>query len=129
VKLILNFTLPHTITYTNSLNRNILTFKANRTNIKVALFNITADPEERHDLSTKLPDVVAKLQERVDFYMKGVVTPRNKPADPKAKETAKRNGAWGPWVREKDLSSDGHVTYSTSWLTAGFLMTVFSLSL
>ncbi|KAK3738531.1 hypothetical protein QZH41_012039 [Actinostola sp. cb2023] len=65
--------------------------------IKEALFNITADPEERHDLSAKFPDIVAKLKERVDFYRKGVVKMRNQRDDPEALASAKRNGVWGPW--------------------------------
>ena len=72
--------------------------QAGRDIIKVALYNITADPTEHNDLSAKLPDVVAEMQERVKYYMKGLVPPL-KPAhgDPQAKETAKKNGIWGPW--------------------------------
>ena len=65
--------------------------------IKVALYNITADPTEHIDLSTKLPDVVKKLQDRVQYYMKGLVPPLNKPSDPKAMEVAKERGYWYPW--------------------------------
>ncbi|XP_078344679.1 arylsulfatase B-like isoform X2 [Oculina patagonica] len=65
--------------------------------IKVALYNITADPNEHVDLSTKLPDVVKKLQDRVQYYMKGMVPPLNKPSDPKAMKVAKERGYWGPW--------------------------------
>ena len=65
--------------------------------IKVALFNITADPTEHIDLSTKLPDVVKKLQDRVQYYMKGLVPPLKKPCDPKASEVAREKGHWGPW--------------------------------
>lgn len=65
--------------------------------IKVALFNITADPTEHVDLSTKLPDVVKKLQDRVQYYMKGLVPPLKKPPDPRASEVAKQRGYWGPW--------------------------------
>ena len=65
--------------------------------IKVALYNITADPTEHEDLSTKLPDVVKKLQDRVQYYMKGLVTPGNKSPDPKATEVAQKRGYWGPW--------------------------------
>lgn len=69
----------------------------NRTKLGVALFNITADPEERHDLSTKFPDVVGRLMKRVEFYKKGLVHRRNQLPDPEAIETARRKGAWGPW--------------------------------
>lgn len=66
-------------------------------NVKVALFNITADPNERNDLSMKLPDVVKKLQDRVQYYMKGMVPSGKKPADAKALEMAREKGYWGPW--------------------------------
>ena len=63
----------------------------------MALFNITADPNEHTDLSEQLPDVVKKLQDRVQYYMKGLVPPGKKPADPKAMEMARKKGYWGPW--------------------------------
>lgn len=65
--------------------------------IEVALYNLTADPNERNDLSSKYPDVVQKLKERMDYYVKGTVTPLNKPPDPEAREAAKKNDCWGPW--------------------------------
>ncbi|XP_078377383.1 arylsulfatase B-like [Oculina patagonica] len=63
----------------------------------VALYNITADPTEREDLSEKLPDMVKTLQERVQYYMKGAVPPLNKPRDPKAFVKAITEGVWTPW--------------------------------
>ena len=66
--------------------------------IPLALYNITADPTEHVDLSEKLPDVVKKMQERLEEYKKSMVPPRNKPSDPRAWLTAIRTGAWGPWL-------------------------------
>ena len=63
----------------------------------MALFNITADPNEHRDLTMKLPEEVKKLQDRVMYYMKGVVPPGKKPADRKALQMAREKGYWGPW--------------------------------
>lgn len=38
-------------------------------------YNITADPEELHDLNRKLPEEVKSLLARVSYHMKGVVPP------------------------------------------------------
>ncbi|KAL9987433.1 hypothetical protein ACROYT_G001741 [Oculina patagonica] len=65
--------------------------------IDVALYNVTADPKEHEDLSEKLPDVVKALKERVQYYMKGVVPPLNKPLDSKAFIKAESEGVWTPW--------------------------------
>lgn len=65
--------------------------------LKVVLYNITADPTEHNDLSEKLPDVVKALQERVQYYMKGVVPPLFRPFDPKAVIKALIEGVWTPW--------------------------------
>ncbi|KAK3740554.1 hypothetical protein QZH41_014955, partial [Actinostola sp. cb2023] len=65
--------------------------------IDVALYNISADPTEHVDLSRQLPDTVQLMKSRVQDYMKTLVPPLNKPYDPKAYETAKKNGAWSPW--------------------------------
>ena len=65
--------------------------------IKLALYNITADPTEREDLSKKFPDIVEKLQERMQYYRSSAVASLSKPLSPKALETAMKNGVWGPW--------------------------------
>lgn len=65
--------------------------------IEVALYNITADPNERIDLSGTRLDVVAKFKEKIANYARGMVRPLNKPSDPQARKTAKKNGCWGPW--------------------------------
>ncbi|KAL9988762.1 hypothetical protein ACROYT_G003245 [Oculina patagonica] len=65
--------------------------------IEVALYNITADPNERNDLSSKYPDIVQKLKDRMAYYVKSTVTPLNQPPDPQARETAEMTGCWGPW--------------------------------
>ncbi|CAH3175540.1 unnamed protein product [Porites lobata] len=66
--------------------------------VDVALYNITADPYEKYDLSKKFPDMVEKFQDRVQSYMSGALPPANKPGDPKARQVAKENGAWTPWM-------------------------------
>ncbi|CAH3188272.1 unnamed protein product [Porites lobata] len=65
--------------------------------IEVALYNITADPTEHNDLSQKLPDVVQKLQERLEFYKRSAVTPLNKPTDSQAWDVARKDSIWTPW--------------------------------
>ena len=65
--------------------------------VDVALYNISADPEERVDLSKTYPDIVEKMQTRVNYYMKSSVKPLFEKADPEALETARKNGIWGPW--------------------------------
>lgn len=65
--------------------------------LKVVLYNVTADPTEHEDLSEKLPDVVKELQERVQYYIKGMVPPFNKLPDPRAFIKAELEGIWTPW--------------------------------
>ncbi|XP_015775079.1 PREDICTED: arylsulfatase B-like [Acropora digitifera] len=66
--------------------------------LDVALYNITADPEERNDLSQVLPDVVKKMKERMDYYINSSVPPLFKGPDPNALKIARKNGIWGPWM-------------------------------
>ena len=66
--------------------------------LDVVLYNITADPEERHDLSSELPDVVEKMKERMKFYERNAVPPAFKPGDRNALKKARKNGIWGPWM-------------------------------
>jgi len=69
----------------------------NSTRLEVALFNLTTDPNERNDISSKYPDVVEKLKKRMEYYVQSTVPPLNEPRDPKAREAAMKNGCWGPW--------------------------------
>nr|KAG5690198.1 hypothetical protein BaRGS_016589 [Batillaria attramentaria] len=62
----------------------------------VWLFNITADPEERHDLSTSEPEVVKQLLQRLAYYNSTAVAPRFPKPDPKS-NPKRHGGVWGPW--------------------------------
>lgn len=73
--------------------------------IKIALYNITADPNEHNDLSHKLPEEVQRLQRRLEFYKKAATPPLNQPADNKAWDVARKNGIWTPWRSETVKSS------------------------
>ena len=66
--------------------------------LDLVLYNITADPEERQDLSSELPDVVEKMKERMKFYERSAVPPAFKPGDRNALKKARKNGIWGPWM-------------------------------
>ena len=60
------------------------------------LFNVTADPEERHDLSQTHKDVVERLLLKLVAYNSTAVPPRYPPDDPES-DPAKHGGVWGPW--------------------------------
>lgn len=64
----------------------------------LVLYNITADPEERHDLSRELPEVVAQMKARLEYYANSAVPAGFKPDDPNALKEARKNGIWGPWM-------------------------------
>ena len=66
--------------------------------LDVVLYNITADPEERHDLSNELPDVLKEMKDRMNYYLNTTVPAVYKPADPNALKEARKNGIWGPWM-------------------------------
>lgn len=66
--------------------------------LDVVLYNITADPEERHDLSTELPDVLKEMKDRMNYYLNTAVPAAYKPADPNALKEARKHGIWGPWM-------------------------------
>lgn len=80
-----------------------------------ALYNITADPEERHDLSAKYPDVVQKLFSRLKFHNSTAVKSRLQPEDPESLRVAARYGRWEPWVDEDCVTSSAVHVYC--WLT------------
>lgn len=65
------------------------------------LFNITADPAERNDLSSSNPDVVKALMKRLEDYKKGAVPCRFPDPDPQANPNLPgRSGVWEPWMAD-----------------------------
>ncbi|KAG7250235.1 hypothetical protein CRUP_019722, partial [Coryphaenoides rupestris] len=65
------------------------------------LFNISADPYERWDVSAQRPDVVQALLERLAFHNRTAVPVFFPPDDPRA-DPALHGGAWVPWVEEEE---------------------------
>lgn len=65
--------------------------------VELALFNVTADPTERHDISHKYPDVVRRLRERIHEHQRTAVPPGIVPEDVMALTVAMKNKAWLPW--------------------------------
>jgi arylsulfatase B/arylsulfatase I/J len=60
------------------------------------LFNITADPEERNDLSSVYPDRVAELMSRLETYNRTAVPVYYPPPDHNA-NPALHDNVWLPW--------------------------------
>lgn len=67
----------------------------------VWLFNISADPYERQDLSDHRPEVVQVLLRRLVHYNRTTVPVSYPPDDPRANPN-RRRGAWEPWVPEEE---------------------------
>uniref|UniRef100_H2ZZ33 Arylsulfatase family member J n=1 Tax=Latimeria chalumnae TaxID=7897 RepID=H2ZZ33_LATCH len=65
------------------------------------LFNITADPYERVDLSGKYPEVVKRLLLKLAHYNKTAVPVRYPPKDPRSNPRL-NGGVWGPWYKEAE---------------------------
>ena len=63
---------------------------------KLWLFNISADPYEKYDLSDAYPSVVDKMLNRLQVYWKSMVPPELPGNDPDC-DPAKHGGVWGPW--------------------------------
>ena len=60
------------------------------------LFNITADPDEKFDLTDKYPSVVKMMLGKLDEYYQTIVPVIYPDPDPNC-DPAKRGGVWGPW--------------------------------
>lgn len=82
-----------------NLERDVLSYSKNSTHKSVWLFNITADPCERHDLAEQRPDVVQQLLARLAHYNRTAVPVYFPPDDPRA-NPSQHGGAWVPWVDE-----------------------------
>nr|XP_047912961.1 arylsulfatase I [Anser cygnoides] len=68
----------------------------------VWLFNITADPYERYDLSEQRPDIVRALLLRLAYYNRTAIPVRYPAENPRAHPDF-NGGAWGPWAGEDDV--------------------------
>ncbi|XP_071156143.1 arylsulfatase B-like [Mytilus galloprovincialis] len=93
----------------------------------VWLFNIEIDPYEKHDLSTKRPEVVTDL---LDMLAKFALTsvpcfyPENDfMADPKYHE-----GYWGPWIQNQEITEEIELSSNTKIFRYSFL-SIFILAL
>ncbi|XP_035525877.1 arylsulfatase I-like isoform X1 [Morone saxatilis] len=84
-----------------SLERSAPPFLKPSTHKKVWLFNITADPCERRDLTDQRPDVVQQLLARLAYYNQTAVPVYFPPDDPRA-NPSQNGGAWVPWVDEEE---------------------------
>jgi len=71
-------------------------FRSSPSTQNVWLFNVTADPEERLDLSESRPEVVRQLLDRLLYYNSTAGTPRFPKPDPNS-NPKKHGGVWGPW--------------------------------
>ncbi|XP_042737680.1 arylsulfatase I [Lagopus muta] len=68
----------------------------------VWLFNITADPYERYDLSEQRPDIVRALLTRLVHYNRTAIPVRYPAENPRAHPDF-NGGAWGPWASEDEV--------------------------
>lgn len=84
-----------------NLERHVLSPRKNSTHRNIWLFNITADPCERHDLADQRPEVVQRLLARLAHYNRTAVPVYFPPDDLRA-DPSQHGGAWVPWVNEDE---------------------------
>ena len=73
------------------------------------LFNLTLDPSERLDLALRYPELVAKLKERLQYYIDNAAeplngTPEQRRIDPRSNPN-RFGGVWTPWLDRENASS------------------------
>ncbi|XP_020899733.1 arylsulfatase J isoform X1 [Exaiptasia diaphana] len=88
-----------------------------------ALYNVTADPEERYELSTQYPDIVEKLFKRLKYYNSTAVKSRLQPEDPESLRIAAKYGRWEPWKNEGEVTSTAGSIYC--WLTSSHWFIIY----
>ncbi|XP_046578742.1 arylsulfatase B-like isoform X4 [Haliotis rubra] len=59
------------------------------------LYNLTADPTERHNLATKFPDLLASMKQRLEGWRQSMVPAHYPPRDPKG-DPKNWGGVWSP---------------------------------
>lgn len=69
------------------------------------LFDILSDPCETTNLASQLPDVLARLQSKLDYYGSIAKPTRNKPGDPKS-NPENFNGTWTWWFDELNSTAN-----------------------
>lgn len=75
--------------------------------VSPCLFDLSNDPCEMRNLAHERPHILARLQEKVDFYGKIAKWPRNQPRDPRA-DPGHYGGIWTWWYDEiKNAQSSG----------------------
>ncbi|PWA16046.1 hypothetical protein CCH79_00018744 [Gambusia affinis] len=87
------------------------------------LFNITADPYERVDLSQKYPHIVKKMLMRLVQYNKTAV-PVRYPAKDLRSNPQYNGGVWGPWYKDEKQERDEEERYNN--LFTNHLVSVLS---
>ncbi|XP_038133704.1 arylsulfatase J [Cyprinodon tularosa] len=84
------------------------------------LFNITADPYERVDLSQRFPHIVKKMLMRLVQFNKTAV-PVRYPAKDLRSNPQYNGGVWGPWFKDQkqnwEEEEDGYNNMFTNHLT------------
>ncbi|TSL34534.1 Arylsulfatase J [Bagarius yarrelli] len=79
------------------------------------LFNITADPFERVDLSRHYPHIVKKMLLRLLQYNKTAVPCRYPPKDYRSNPQY-NGGVWGPWFSDADeIENDNNIILSSNF--------------
>lgn len=68
------------------------------------LFDISHDPCETTNLATQFPDIVKKLEAKLDHYGSIALPVRNRPADPRC-NPANFGGIWTWWYDELNITA------------------------
>lgn len=72
--------------------------------VAACLFDIHNDPCETTNLASQFPDIVKKLQLKLDYYGRIAKPVRNKPGDPRS-NPADFDGCWTWWYDELNITT------------------------
>ena len=65
------------------------------------LFDVDADPLEKNDVHAQNPDIVQKLQARIESFNATHISQVEPPIDP-ASNPSLTGGVWSPWVPDEE---------------------------